>query len=176
MNKPYYDISRALFSLDSYSQRLVYDFKYHDKTDYAKIFAKLLVNRYYQYLQGIDFISAVPMHRLKRWYRYYNPPQLLAIEISKLLNIPVLFDVLIKIKLTKPQSFLSRKAREKNLHGSISFNSKYNLAGHSLLLVDDVYTTGSTVNTCSKILKNQGKLTKIVVFTLSHVLLNKLYR
>ena len=96
------------------------------------------------------------MNRIKRIFRQYNPPQILALELSHKLKIKMIPDLLVKTKWTKPQTKLSRVQREKNLSGSIEFNSKNKIKGKNILLVDDVKTTGTTSNHCSYILKKNG--------------------
>lgn len=153
---PIYDLGRSLFRFDSQSKKLIYAFKYNDQTSHAKMFAKLLLARYYSEIQDIDFIVSVPMHRIKRLFRNYNPAQILGEEISTLMSKPTIHDLLIKIKWTKTQTSLSKTQREKNLAGSLKINSKYNVKGKKILLVDDVRTTGTTSNNCSAILKKAG--------------------
>ena len=162
-NRPKYDIARSLLSFDEHSKKLIYGFKYNDKTGYAKLFAHLTLQRYSPELMDTDIIAPVPMHRFKRLYRYYNPPQLLATELQKRLDKLMIADLLIKTKWTKPQTYLSKNKREKNLAGSIKANTKYNIKQKNILLIDDVHTTGTTANYCSSILKRCGaKSVKLV--------------
>lgn len=86
----------------------------------------------------------------------YNPPHILAEEIAKIMNLTVKADILIKSKWTKAQTFLSKRQRKNNISGSIKFNTKHNIIGKKILLVDDVITTGVTINECSKILRAAG--------------------
>ncbi|WP_410526130.1 ComF family protein [Rickettsia endosymbiont of Gonocerus acuteangulatus] len=75
----------------------------------------------------------------------YNPPQILAEELAKIMNLTVKADILIKSKWTKAQTFLSKRQRKNNISGSIKFNTKYNILGKKILLIDDVITTGETI-------------------------------
>ena len=120
------------------------------------MFAKLLLARYEADIEDIDIIVPVPMHRLKRLLRHYNPAQVLAKEISLLLNKKMIADILIKTKWTKPQTTLSKIARKQNLKNSLTVNKKHNIKGAKILLVDDVRTTGTTSNACSNLLKKAG--------------------
>ena len=86
----------------------------------------------------------------------YNPAHILAMEIAKVTDKTLKADILIKSKWTKPQTFLSRKQRKNNIKYSIKFNTKYNIVGKKILLVDDVVTTGVTINECAKILRQAG--------------------
>ncbi|PCJ25488.1 MAG: amidophosphoribosyltransferase [Rickettsiales bacterium] len=153
---PKYDLGRSLLKFDQHSKNLIHAFKYNDKTSHAKMFAKLIIARYANDLQDVEFIIPVPMHRIKRLVRNYNPAQVLSTELAKLLKKRMLPDGLIKTKWTKAQTTLSRSERMKNLTGSIRINEKYDIKDRVILLIDDVRTTGTTSNTCSNLLKKAG--------------------
>ncbi|MDR0329363.1 MAG: ComF family protein [Rickettsia sp.] len=155
-HKPWYDVSRSLIKFNEHSKEIIHAFKYQDKTIFSKTFSKLLYRQYHSKFQDIDLIIPVPMNRFKRLFRMYNPALIMAQEISKLLKKPVNPDVLIKSRWTKSQTFLSKKEREKNLSNSLIFNKKYQIIDQKILLVDDVLTTGTTINKCAKILKDSG--------------------
>ncbi|WP_341756862.1 MULTISPECIES: ComF family protein [unclassified Candidatus Tisiphia] len=155
-HKPHYNISRSLIKFNENSKKIIHTFKYQDKTILAKTFSKLFYRQYYNEIQEVDLIIPVPMNRFKRLFRMYNPALVLAIEISKLLKRPLSPDVLIKSRWTKSQTFLSKKEREKNLSNSLILNKKYQITGQRILLVDDLLTTGTTINKCTKILKESG--------------------
>ncbi len=165
-NPPSYDKARSLLYFNYYSKKLLYLFKYYDKTICARFFAKLLIQRYKDDLDNLDFVVPVPMHRIKRLYRYYNPSELLAKEIAILINKKLIPDLLIKVKWTKSQTGLSKAKRINNLKGSIHYNNKYNIKNKSILLIDDVHTTGTTSNICSMILKKASAY-KVNLLTIS---------
>lgn len=152
----YYDWSRSLVKFDEYSKKIIHTFKYKDKTSLAETFTKLLYNQYSHELHNIDLIIPVPMNRFKRLFRMYNPALLLVLEMNKIINTTMIPDILIKTKWTKAQTYLSKNEREKNLAGSIIINKKYQIQGKRILLLDDVVTTGTTINKCAKILKAAG--------------------
>ncbi|GAB4164097.1 MAG: ComF family protein [Rickettsiaceae bacterium] len=152
----YYDIARSLWQFDEHSKRLIHAFKYNDRTAYARAFAKIILSRYKEEVTEVDLIVPVPMHRIKRVLRQYNPPQILAFELSRMLNVPMVPDMLIKVRWTKPQTKLTKVQREKNLAGSIIINKNKKPVGAKILLIDDVKTTGTTSNTCARILKQAG--------------------
>ncbi len=154
--RPSYNLSRSLIQFDGYSKKVIHAFKYKDKTILAKTFTRLFYNQYNQEFCNIDLIVPVPMNRFKRLFRMYNPAFILALEISKIMKIAMIPDILIKTKWTKAQTYLSKNQREKNLSGSLIFNKKYQIMDKKILLVDDVLTTGTTINKCSKILKRAG--------------------
>lgn len=155
-NNPSYDRARSLLKFNEHSKRIIHAFKYQDKTALAKTFAKLLCVRYSQDIEEIDLIIPVPMNRFKRLFRMYNPAFILAREIAKTIKKPIQPDILIKSRWTKSQTFLTKIEREKNLANSLKFNKKHSIKNKKILLIDDVLTTGSTVNKCSKLLKAAG--------------------
>ena len=108
-----------------------------------------------------DYIIPVPMHKWKRLFRLYNQAQILASEIGKELGVKMLPDVLMKTKHTKSQTGLSKKQRQENLKGSIAVEGS--IKGKKIILVDDVMTTGSTVDLCAAKLKKAGAKEVVVV-------------
>ncbi len=103
---PKYDLARSLMIFDHCSKNLIYNFKYKDKTDYSKFFANLLFKRYKSLIQDVDFITAVPMHRVKRIIRQYNPTYILAIELYKLAHKPLIYDAFQNKKIYKYQNWI----------------------------------------------------------------------
>jgi ComF family protein len=156
VESPKYDLARSLFKFDYNSKKLIHGFKYNDQTSSAKLFSRLLISRYKDDFHDADIVAPVPMNRFKRIFRNYNPPQILGKQIAESLGIMEVPDLLLKTKWTKPQTKLTKALRQKNLHGSLEINTKYNINGKIILLVDDVRTTGTTSNICSAILKKAG--------------------
>jgi len=163
---PPYDQCRSLIKFNEHSKRIIHAFKYYDKTNLAKIFAELIYNRYATEISNIDLVVPVPMHKLKRLFRMYNHAHLLAAEIAKIINKPLHYDVLVKSKWTKSQTTLSGVKRGQNLGNSIKLRSAEMIKNKKVLLVDDVKTTGATINKCSKLLK-KGGAQKIYVVTIA---------
>lgn len=153
---PKFTLSRSLCKFDDNVKKIIHNFKYYDKTSISKFFAKLIFNLYAHDFQNADLIIPVPMHKIKRILRRYNQSQILAFEIGKIFNKHVLNNVLIKIKNTKSQSLLSKKERKSNLKNSIIIKNPELIKGKSIILVDDVITTGTTIDYCCKLLKMAG--------------------
>ncbi len=168
-DRPYYDFARSLLRFDGNSKKIIHALKYYDRTFVARIIARMLVGRYRQEIESADIIMPVPMHKLRRLSRLYNHAQVLAEEVAKLLGKKITADVLIKAKNTRTQTGLSRKYRIDNLSGSIVVENKQKIRGKTILLVDDVMTTGNTVNLCARQLK-KARAKKVVVLCIARTL------
>ena len=162
-NKPFYDLARGIFKFDEHSKKLIHAFKYYDMTNLAPFFASILYNKYKEEINTYDLIIPVPMHKLKRLYRLYNQAFLLAKALSKISNKKIACDVLLKSKWTKPQTFLSKKERISNLEGSFKINNQTSIKNKKIILIDDVSTTSTTIDICSKALKKHGAANILVL-------------
>ncbi len=131
------------------------------KSDGAKYlalpFAKFIVDRLNNEKLDFEIIIPVPSHPKSIKERGYNPARLLADEISKLTNKPVC-DVLKKVTITKNQKYLNYKERQENLSNSIVLNDKSIIKNKNILIVDDIITTGATIETCAKLLKGASNI------------------
>ena len=101
-------------------------------------------------------LIAIPLDKKKLKLRGYNQSELLAQKLAEVINIPLIKDNLVKVKETKPQMELSKEERHKNLLGAFAIKNPAELAGKKIFLVDDVYTTGSTMTACASVLRNSG--------------------
>jgi ComF family protein len=115
----------------------------------------------------IDFIVPVPLHRLRLKEREFNQSEILASRLAKYFNIPLIKNSLIRTRPTPPQANLSKEERLKNVNGAFKLRENELLKGKNILLIDDVFTTGSTVDQCAKVLKKEGKAREVGVFTLA---------
>jgi competence protein ComFC len=116
---------------------------------------------------SLDLLIPVPLHTQRLRERGFNQALLLVKELSRRTGIPYRKTILQKKKPTIPQVNLSGTEREKGLRGAFQVIGKEELLGKSVLLVDDVYTTGATVNECSKVLL-RGGAERVNVLTLAH--------
>lgn len=153
---PKFDKIFSLLHFNKDSKYLIHDFKYNDNVIYGSVFANLMINRYQDEIRNIDLILPVPMHKYKRLWRLYNHSQILAHDIAKQLQKKANSNILLKVKNTISQSGLRRRIRVKNLLGSFKISNSQKIQGKSILLVDDVVTTSSTVNICASELKKAG--------------------
>ncbi len=128
-------------------KKVIKDYKYNNKPYYYKMLGELL----YQYMEevdlDIDIITFVPMHKNKKRRRGYNQSELLGKYIGYKLNIPC-EKLIERVVDTVPQNKLKKEERKKNLKNT--FQPLKNLRNKNILIVDDVYTTGTTINECSK--------------------------
>ncbi|WP_313339415.1 ComF family protein [Sedimentibacter sp.] len=163
----YFEISKSLYAYEGVIKNAIYNYKYYNKPYFYKLFGNLITDfinkeNYLNY----DYIVSVPLHRSKLRKRGYNQSELLARHISNSLSIPYI-DALKRIKRTKKQSEKSKEERRKNLKDAFLIKaSSDKIINRSVLLVDDIYTTGSTVNECSKALITYG-VSKVYVITIA---------
>lgn len=133
------------------------EFKYKNKRKYAKFFATEIIRNNGSQILGLDIdaLVPIPIHKLKYRKRGYNQAEILANELAGRLDIPVDNDLLVRRINTLSQKNLNNIEREKNLIKAFSCTEKV-VEYKSVMLVDDIYTTGATINACAKILKTKG--------------------
>lgn len=117
-------------------------------------------------LNEYEIITSVPVSKKRKKERGYNQSELISKEICRKLNIEYAKDILYKTKNTIAQSKLNKEQREENAKGVYEIKNLKKITGKKILLIDDIYTTGSTVNECSKILR-QANPKKIGIFTIA---------
>lgn len=133
--------------------RLIYDFKYHDKAAYARLFAELLATRLQ--IEGVQALIAIPAHPLRRRARGYNQAELLAEALGKHLKIPVIRGAVIRVKNTLSQTHLTASQRQRNLKNAFQIKPSRLAALNELTqiaLVDDVITTGATMQQVAELI------------------------
>ncbi|WP_200975226.1 ComF family protein [Echinicola sp. 20G] len=145
------------FTKKGMSQRLLHQLKYRNKPELGQVLGKLYGQRLKQ--SGIevrwDFIIAVPLHPLKEKRRGYNQSLQFALGLASPLNIPI-DQSLVRTKFTVTQTKKSRIARIENVEKVFGLTGKTNLEGKTILLVDDVMTTGATLSACANVLLDAG--------------------
>jgi ComF family protein len=150
-----FDKSLALFQYKDKTKELINDFKYNNKSYLYKMFGYQMVKFLEDInITNIEAVVPVPVHKSKELTRGYNQSELLASYISFNLGLPML-KLVKRNKDTTPQSRLEGYARWNNMAGAFVIN-KGMRSPERILVVDDIYTTGSTVNECSKVLKLNG--------------------
>jgi competence protein ComFC len=133
----------------------IHRLKYSNSRDLAVPLGEMMILYWQDVRPPADVIVPVPLHTRRLRERGYNQAALLAMELGKGVGLPVLENALIRVRDTSPQVDLSAKERKENVRGAFHCPDD-RLAGRSVLLVDDVYTTGATLESCSLALKQQG--------------------
>ena len=118
------------------------------------------------FIKNYDIIIPVPIHKKRYKERGYNQSELLASEIARTLNISIEKHVLTKNVNNTPQSKLSKIERKNNANGVYKIINAQKIKNKKIIIIDDIYTTGSTANECSKVLKQAGA-SEIAVFTIA---------
>ena len=151
--KLYFDKARALFVYNGVVQDIVHSFKYERETRLASVFAEQIINNNWYF--DLDIVTFVPLFNRKKTQRGYDQAELISIEISRITGI-CHKRLLKRDRNTKDQNKLDHVARRKNVSGAFSSIGDHLVIGKNILLVDDVYTTGRTINECAKVLKATG--------------------
>ena len=154
-----FEKGEAVFTYDPLMRRSISMFKYHNRREYAKFYAREMKTQCEWFLKRCapEVIIPVPVHPLKKRQRGFNQAELVAKELGKLLQIPVITDYLVRKEKTVPQKELTRQQRKVNLREAFAVRKKGVSYGR-VLLIDDIYTTGATMDALSEILKeNQSK-------------------
>ncbi|MFC1548781.1 ComF family protein [Candidatus Omnitrophota bacterium] len=135
------------------------NFKYKGNRQFLNVFRALLrnfLNKHPDLHNDIDGIIPVPMHPAKRRIRGYNQSELVAEILAFEISSPILYRSLVKTRNTAPQIELAKNERLKNPEGSFTVIDRLRVAGKTLLLVDDIVTTGGTLEACAKELLKAG--------------------
>lgn len=169
-NPPGYRRARAALVYGGAARDLVLRLKRADRTDLAGGLANLMAQAGADLLAGADCIAPVPLHRSRLWRRRYNQSALLAQALGRQCGLPVVVDLLQRMRATPSLGGLGRQQRQRALAGAIRLNpARARLAaGARVVLVDDVFTTGATVTACLRAL-HRGGAASVDVLTLSKV-------
>ncbi len=160
----WFEASLAVYQYDKQVQNLIHLFKYRKTPQLAKLFGKAMsrVIDCEPEMPSIDFITPVPLHPSRYRERGYNQSALLAQEISRHSGLPVK-EILKRHIFTSQQASKDRYARMKNVLGAFSIKENKIMQNASIALVDDVVTTGSTMNECARVLCAAGARRVIAV-------------
>ena len=153
---PAFGRARAVFVYDGESRGLVLKLKHGDRTDAAIHLARWMQRTGADVLGTCDVIVPVPLHRWRWLMRTYNQAALLANALGRLAGKSVAVDALTRIKSTPSQGGLDRAARRRNVGGAFAVRRPALVSGKRVLLIDDVFTTGATIEACTKVLRRAG--------------------
>jgi len=151
------------------AQKLLHAFKYNSKTSLSKTFVPLMIDfidRHHIPLQKFDLISPIPLHPVRLRERGYNQSSLLSLGLSRHYGILHTESLLIRQKMTTTQTELGAKQRWTNMEGAFRIKNPTDVKDKTIVLIDDLYTTGATLNAAAEVLKIAGA-TRVCVLTLS---------
>ncbi len=156
--KIYWEKLLYCFEYKSIIRKYILKYKFGNKPYLSDFFVNQILKnkKLYEILKLYDIIISVPMEKIKKQKRGYNQAELIAKSIAKKYEILHQEDVIVKIKNTKTQSTLKKGERKDNIKDAYIINEKNKIKGKKIILFDDIYTTGSTVNEISKKLKESG--------------------
>lgn len=169
-HEPPFEQARAALKYNETSRDLILGFKHADKTHVVKAFMPWLGRSAGEMFAQADYLVPVPLHRWRLIARRYNQAALIAQALSKQVEIPTILDALVRTRITASQGHLTAKERYKNVKRAFAVNKKRcdEIKGKSIIIIDDVYTTGATAKECTKALLKAGA-EKVFVLSLARV-------
>lgn len=157
MPNRYFLQNRSYGKYEDILKKAIILYKYKNKKSLSDPLGSLMLSTFKkQNWQPPEYIIPVPLSRKRLRGRGFNQAELLASVISKKIGIPVLNKNLLRTRATEHQTKLGKIQRQENVKGAFKIIDSSMIRGKTLLLIDDVYTTGATLNECSKVLKEAG--------------------
>ncbi len=151
IEQPYFDDLIVCHPFDASFQKLIHLLKYQRQQSVADLFGETLA----EFVPlNFDCVTAVPLNAVRQKERGYNQCELIAKRLSQITRIPLTTHLLTRVRNTQTQTKLSREERKQNVKDA--FKVQGEVEGKRILLIDDVITTGSTLNECAKELKQNG--------------------
>lgn len=168
IKKYHFDASYSVCIYEGVIRECIHNFKYNAKLRLELLFKDLMIEFAERYIDmsRYDWLIHVPLHRVKQKERTFNQSAILTIYLSKRFKTPILRNNLVRTRMGRPQIMLPKNKRIEEIKGSFKIKNPESVKDKSLLLIDDVFTTGATVDECSKILKEAGA-NLVEVFTLA---------
>ncbi len=155
-----------IFKYEGIIRKTILKYKFQEGSYLYKTFVNFILKnqKFFEFIKSYDTIVPVPISKKRYKERGYNQSYLIAKEISKKTKLELQNRCIIKSKNVIEQSKLNKEEREKNIKGVYEIIDKENLQNKRIILVDDIYTTGNTVNECCRILqKAQPKSISVIV-------------
>ncbi|MBW5382411.1 ComF family protein [Brachyspira pilosicoli] len=167
----YFDECKSMLYYDDKTSNLIHKMKFSHRYLICKDFAVMLSFYYKDYINKFDVVSFVPLGKNRLLERGYNQSELIARHISKIINIPLIENIIIRKKESKSLSMIKGKElREKAIKNAFKINQKYKFNNNkkiNILVIDDVFTTGSTLNEMSLELRKLEFIERIGVLTVA---------
>jgi ComF family protein len=170
-NKFVFDKARSVYIFSKTVQNLIHELKYNEMKRIAKYMGEY-VSEYLHLFQpfgNVDIIAPVPLHMVKKRARGFNQAEFLSKEISRHVNWRHIPNLVLRNRFTDTQTKLNRKQRHENVSDAFTLSPKFEIQNKNILIVDDVFTTGATVNSICKLLK-KNHAAKIYVLTIARAL------
>lgn len=168
---PAFDLARSALVYDDTSRKLVLGFKYGDRTYASVTFSRWLARYGASLTAQADMIAPVPLHRWRLWRRRFNQSALLAHALARQTSLPCHADLLARPRATAQQKGLSVQGRKDNVRAAFIVRPQYleTVKEKTVVLIDDVFTSGATLNECAKTLRKAGAA-RVFALTLARVL------
>lgn len=166
-NPPAYARARAAVRYDDVARTLVHALKYQDRTDLAPAMGRWMARAGQDLLDDADVLVPVPLHWRRGWSRRYNQSGALARIIERQTGVRVAAEALRRIRRTEQQIGLSRPQRASNVQGAfrVAIERQHLIAGRRVVLIDDVLTSGATVDACARaLLRAKAATVDVLVF------------
>ncbi|GKT13060.1 MAG: hypothetical protein ISEC1_P2057 [Thiomicrorhabdus sp.] len=153
---PAFDRTQVGFYFEEPLSKLIYDLKYHQQVAYARLLSEMVIEQFD--IAGVQALVPIPTHPLRRRERGYNQADLIAKALGKLLELPVISHAIKRIKHTESQTHLSAKQRHQNLTKAFQIETECFAKLTHIALVDDVITTGATMQKVAELIKKQTQV------------------
>jgi len=164
---PAYARARAAVRYDEVARTLVHALKYQDRTDLAPTMGRWMARAGRELLDGADMLIPVPLHWRRAWHRRYNQSGALARAIQDTSGVKLRGDLLARVRATEQQVGLSRAQRASNVQGAfeVSRERRGEVAGRRVIVIDDVLTSGATLDACARaLLRAKAAQVDVLVF------------
>jgi len=160
--KVYFEKSRGCVAFGGTAAEVVERLKYHGRQEYAAFMAEVMLRQFLREFSHLSEVTVVPvpLYPARERERGYNQSQLLASALAKRLRTQVVAGAVLRNRPTPSQTRLTRKQRMQNIRGAFGCTAGA-FEGRSVLLIDDVYTTGATLNECARVLRQDGGATAV---------------